>query len=879
MQVTSGTRLGFYEIVSPVGAGGMGEVWRARDSRVGRDVALKVLPIGVASDADRLKRFEQEARAAGSLNHPNLVTLFELGTHEGTPFIVMELLDGETLRQKLDEGALPSRKALDYAVQMAHGLAAAHDKGVVHRDLKPENVFITRDGRLKILDFGLAKLQAPQETGLADATLAKAGGTAPGTVMGTVGYMSPEQVRGQEVDHRSDIFSFGAIVYEMLTGRRAFQGPSSVETMNAILREDPPEVESASARVPPAADRLVRRCLEKSRDERFHSAHDVAYALEVISTASGSSSQPAIASIPRRRLMPVAIAAACLAFGALGFGVARLMRTPEERPVLPHFTQLTFEGGLERDPSISPDGKSFAYASKRSGNFDIYVQRIGGTNTLNVTPASPDHDTRPVFSPDGQLIAFRSSRDGGGLFVMGATGESVRRLTDFGFDPAWSPDGKRIAFATEGIVNPYTRGTISALWIVDVLAGTTQKVEGTGDAVQPAWSPDGTRIAYWTIDKGRRVIQSIPVRGGNPTAIMTEAALSWNPVWSPDGKALLFASDRSGVMSLWRVAIDQGSGETRGQPQPLTAPSERDGFLSVAQDGTALFQRSRGGGHLYEIPFDPANMTLAGPPRDALRGTRTLRSADLSSDGEWLTFAAGLAQEDIFVARRDGSELRQVTNDAARDRMPRWSPDGSRIAFYSTRGGEYDLWMIRPDGGDARQLTRGLHAFDPAWSPDGQSIAVATQRGDALLVSATGPPSVRILPIKQRFYPTSWTADGARICGTLAERSPEASDFAGAAVYHLGTTQIEPVSDFKGWAVCVGNDAMLIFGGRGTRLDHESRLKVLDLRTRELRDLGDFGLQGRSATIARDGKSIFAPSVDDEADVWMMKFVERPREP
>jgi serine/threonine protein kinase len=284
MTISSGTKLGSFVIVSRIGAGGMGEVWRAKDAKIGRDVAIKVLPAFLVADADRLQRFEQEARAAGTLNHPNLVTIYELGTHDGAPFIAMELLEGETLRDKLDRGAIPARKSIEYAVQIANGLAAAHEKGIVHRDLKPENIFTMPDGRIKILDFGLAKLTAPADAP-DDATAKR--GTA-GTVMGTAGYMSPEQVLALEVDHRSDIFSFGAILYEMLSGQRAFRRDSSVETMNAILKEDPPELSVSGAQVSPAIDRIIRRCLEKNRTERIQNARDLAFALDGLSGTSAT---------------------------------------------------------------------------------------------------------------------------------------------------------------------------------------------------------------------------------------------------------------------------------------------------------------------------------------------------------------------------------------------------------------------------------------------------------------------------------------------------------------------------------------------------------------------------------------------------------------
>src|SRR5208283_5593065 len=294
--ITPGTKLGEYEVKSLLGSGGMGEVYRARDSRLGRDVAIKVLPSFLSTDSERLRRFEQEARAAAALNHPNILAVHQMGTYQGAPYMVSELLEGETLREQLKRGRLPIRKAIDYSVQIARGLAAAHDKGIVHRDLKPENLFVTKDGHVKILDFGLAKLTQPQ-SGSEKSALTLTQGTEAGMVMGTVGYMAPEQVRGQTADHRADIFAFGAILYEMLAGKRAFQKPTSPETMSAILNEDPPGISQVAANIPPALQRVVHRCLEKNPEQRFQSASDLAFALDALSDSGGSAHSATAARI------------------------------------------------------------------------------------------------------------------------------------------------------------------------------------------------------------------------------------------------------------------------------------------------------------------------------------------------------------------------------------------------------------------------------------------------------------------------------------------------------------------------------------------------------------------------------------------------------
>lgn len=373
MALTSGTKLGPYEIQSPLGAGGMGEVYRARDTRLERIVAIKILPAAFASDADRLVRFQQEARVLSALNHPNLVTIFDVGNQDSCYYLVCELLEGETLRERLNSGPLALRKAVDYGIQMANGLGAAHEKGIVHRDLKPDNIFITKDGRVRILDFGLAK--STTAAGENTATIASPA-TVSGVVMGTVGYMSPEQVRGKAVDLRSDIFSFGAILYEMAAGQRAFRGDSSVETMNAILKEDPPEISTAAKNISPAMERLIRRCLEKAPEERFQSARDLAFALDALSGISSTAATPVTSARPQRKLRLAVLSSAVMLI-VLGLGLLAGMRL--RTPAHPNFHQLVFGRGFIETARFTPDGQSVIYgAAWNNQPFEIFSTRLEG---------------------------------------------------------------------------------------------------------------------------------------------------------------------------------------------------------------------------------------------------------------------------------------------------------------------------------------------------------------------------------------------------------------------------------------------------------------------------------------------------------------------
>jgi hypothetical protein len=498
-----GSRLGPYEISAKLGEGGMGEVFRARDSKLDREVAIKVLPQHLAADAEALARFEREAKAVAALSHPNILAIFDFGRDGETAYAAMELLEGETLRERLTAGALPVRKALELAAQVAAGLAAAHARGIVHRDLKPDNLFLTRDGQVKILDFGLARqseVQGSKSQLLAAPT--QGPGTEPGAVLGTVGYMSPEQVRGEPADHRSDLFSLGVVLYEMLTGKRAFAQASAVETMSAILREEPPEIDALGEKFSPALARLLQHSLEKRPDERFQSARDLAFDLKSLATGGSASERSGRAAVvaerpARRRALAGALLVALGALaGSLATALLRRSAAPATARPQPTFRQLTKLPGGEGNPTIAPDGESFVFVKRDGDDTDLFLQRIDGTKPIPLTTDCTQDDADPAFSPDGRTIAYRSDCGGGGIFVMGATGEASRRVTDFGYAPAWSPDGTELAVVTERTGAPTSRNSVSQLWAVKVDSGARRRVTEL-DAMAPTWSPDGRRIAFW----------------------------------------------------------------------------------------------------------------------------------------------------------------------------------------------------------------------------------------------------------------------------------------------------------------------------------------------------------------------------------------------
>ena len=880
MSTLAGTRLGPYEVVSALGAGGMGDVYRARDTRLDREVAIKVLSAQLATDPSALARFEREAMSVAKLSHPNILAIFEFAQDGSTAFVVTELVDGETLRARLEGGALPQRRAVAYALQIARGIAAAHARGIVHRDLKPENVMITRDDQVKILDFGLAKTIDTSEP---DMTRGPSAATNAGMVLGTFGYMAPEQVRGLAIDHRADMFAFGAVLYEMLTGERAFKGDTAADTMSAILTKDPPDLDTARLSISPGLDRIVRRCLEKSPELRFQSATDLAFALETLSSVSTSSAttislaEPKLARKASGGWVPWTVAAIAVLAAVASWLPKGGPATTDAR--WDQFSRITEAAGEETSPSLSPDGSTVAYAMRVNGGWDIYSQRVFGRNATPIVNDPQRNEGGAAFSPDGSLIAFHESDDLGGIFVAGATGESVRRVTDAGFDPAWSSDGKQIAFGTEEIVDPASRVGDSTVYVVDAAGGSPRKVV-EGDGVQPSWSPSGQRIVYWSNTGGQRDIYTVAAGGGTRMPVTQDAAIDWSPVWSPDGRFIYFSSDRGGAMNLWRIAVDASSGRAQGAPEPVTAGVQAAaGLPRFSKDGSRLVFRSRVSSvNPVAIPFDPST-ARAGVPflLDTQNNVRI--PSDVSRDGKQIAFySLGDQQEDIFVGSPDG-RIRRVTDDAPRDRAPVFTPDGRSLLFYSTRDGNWAAWMIGIDGANLRKVAgEAPGAVYIHVSPNGDKVAFVATSGRAVY-TAPLPPVAGVSPTELQgtraagkyFNPTSWSRDGTRLAGILISDSGRPS---GIGTYDLGARTTTAFNDDEAYAVkwLADNRRVVYFGKNGVEL------VVLDTVTRK-RSIVDLRLPAPAVinemfAISPDNRTIYYGAARSEADIWI---VERTR--
>jgi serine/threonine protein kinase len=852
-----------YRIERELGAGGMATVYLGHDLKHDRDVAIKVLhpDLGAALGGER---FLSEIRTTARLQHPHILPLLDSGAADSFLYYVMPYVSGETLRARLErERQLPIEDALRIAREVADALGAAHALGIIHRDIKPENILL-QGGHALVADFGIA---------LAVQHAAGQRMTQTGLSLGTPQYMSPEQAMGEKtLDARTDIYALGAVTYEMLVGEPPFTGPTVQTIVAKVLTERPTAPRALRDTVPGGVEHAVLKALAKLPADRFATAEKFAEALTLADT--GPTPHTRKMSLSGRR---ITISLAVLAVGVVAASAWALGRGSAPAPASwSAFTQLTDASGVETSPSLSPDGESFAYSSNSRGSWDIYVQRVGGRNPVLVAGDSTSDEVWPAYSPDGKQIAY--AVQGSGIFVMGATGESSRRLTTFGSYPAWSPDGRRVVFSTEEVETPYNTLGVGSLWVVPASGGEPRElmsIAGNDGVYQPAWSPSGERIAFWSNLDGRRDLETVRVDGTDRVKVTDDLALDWAPTWSPDGKYLYFASDRGGAMGLWRVPVEQSTGRSRGPAEPVASGVDTDMDLPhLSRDGRTLMFRSMiESVNPASIEFDPASGRV-GAVRLLQHRTGSLVPSDVSPDGRWLALVnIPDRRQDLFLMRPDGSGLTRLTDDDGRDWFPRFTPDGSAVTFFSNERGKYDAYSIRLDGSGRTLLTDTTSVTFTMFAPDGKRLLVGMLPTGGMIGTApwpvkSGTPVPNLEVPGGGIAPTSWSRDGRWLAGYVVNASGEAAGF---AVYDMTSSSARQLNtDSKGFDLVwlPGSRQVAYFTGQGALVLQD----VATLARRTIAGSLPYAPDGMGGlAISPDGRTLYYGARQSEANIWLVR--------
>jgi serine/threonine protein kinase/Tol biopolymer transport system component len=764
MPLQSGSRLGQYEVLGLLGAGGMGEVYRARDTRLGREVAVKVLPSERLNDPGRRRRFIQEAQAASALNHPHIVTIYEIDSVDDADFIVMEYVRGRSLDALIPPRGLRLNEALRIAIPVADALAGAHTRGIIHRDLKPANVVVGQDGAVKVLDFGLAKLIGTDVTPNEETSthLIDAGVSMPGTIAGTAAYMAPEQATGGKVDARSDIFSFGAMLYEMATGTRAFSGASTADTLAAVVRAQPTAPTQLVSSLPRELERLILRCLRKDPERRYQTMLDVKIELQEIKEESDSGSLAATTAAPPRRRTRAVLSAAAIASGLVTMGVWWAWQHLGSKGAPLEVVPLTTLTGVEAAASFAPDGEqvAFQWNGEARKNFDIYVKLVGSPEVRRLT-TDPALDAFPSWSPDGRDVAFLRYQSGRPhIRVVSSVGGADRKLTDFAAvgPVSWSPDGRWLTAAGDPAAEYHEYGA-RGLYLIPLDGGEPRRIVRTDPPElmrSPQFSPDGRRVSYISCTGAAGLLCEVHVidLGADQRAVdpprrftRTRRHSIFQTSWTPDGRSIVIAAlTAPGINPLLRIDASREDQE----PERIVAAGNGVRGVALAPRGHRLaFTRAHGGFGIYTVDAkggrQPVIVSSAGA------GTWDYHP-EFSPDGMRIAFSSTRSGDavEIWLADRDGSNVRQLTRGpGVWQGSPAWSPDGRWIAFDSRRhDGLWDIWIIGSDGGMPRRLTSGDSSKNvPTWSHDGTWVYYTDQQGgsrDVWRVPAKGGTSVRL---------------------------------------------------------------------------------------------------------------------------------------
>ncbi|HET9263280.1 MAG TPA: protein kinase [Vicinamibacterales bacterium] len=745
----TGRVIAHYQILEKLGEGGMGVVYKARDTHLDRFVAIKVLPPGKVLDPDSKRRFVQEARAASALNHPGIVTVHDVSSEGCQDFIVMEYLSGKPLDRRIPSRGLPIGEALKYALQIADALATAHSGGIIHRDLKPANIMVDDHGTVKVLDFGLAKLAGPPDSDWASTRSALVR-TAEGTIVGTVAYMSPEQAQGKPVDARSDVFSFGAVLYEMVTGRPAFRGDTRISTLAAVINQDPPP---AGPDVPRDLERIIVRCLRKDPDRRFHHVIDLKVALADLEEEFDSGALAAAPS-PRRRRRWVPVAALAAAATALIAVLLLWKKAPGNPAAAADRTRVTFDSGLTTDPALSPDGKLVVYASDRAGqgNLDLWIQNLASGETTRLTD-DPADERAPCFSPDGSRIVFRSEKQGGGIFTVSALGGGEPRpVATGGQAPRYSPDGSLIAYHTGGA--RAVGGLGSELRVVAASGGQPKRVEtGVKEAWHPLWTGDGEHLVFVGGDGVHNMDWwVVPIAGGSavPTGALDalrragfkergdDALMTTLDAWLDD--SIIFSGEIGNATNLWRLRISSTTWKVIGPPERVTSGTSIETVPSVAtitERGTPAvrlaFASLVSTINVYDLPVDANRGTVLGSEPRRVTSSAYDASSSLSADGRRLAFVSTRAgSADIWLKDLESGKETALTSTSADEFGPEISPDGNTVGYQLIENGHWDFFLL-PVGSDGQPGVAERVCEDCArvWdlSSDGKRLLFGFQSG------------------------------------------------------------------------------------------------------------------------------------------------------